>query len=465
MSLKDKNLKSIKSHLTSSAKQGLSGIKKIIPTPILGQYHKSLAIGSKMAYHNPSEKMIVIGVTGTNGKSTTVMMIARILEEAGYTVGATSTALFKIGDQEWLNDKKMTMLGRAELQKMLSQMVKAGCRYAVVETSSEGIRQHRHLGINYDMAVFTNLTPEHIESHGSFAKYKQAKQELFSKLKNDKKKNIDGQDIDKIIVANTDDEHVKDFIEYWAEAKYGFGVRGKSHDKSLKSKVEADRIRLSSSGVSFDVYDMTFNLKLLGEFNVYNALAAIAVAQSQAIDINICRSALEKIESVPGRMEFIDEGQNFKMLVDYAPEPESLRQLYKTIDSHGLLNSGNRLIHVLGSAGGGRDKARRPILGELAANKADYAIITNEDPYDEDPQKIIDAVAGGAKEGGKELDKNLFKILDRREAIEKAIQLAQPGDLVLLTGKACEQAIVGKNGQTTPWDDRQVAREVLQKLS
>src|SRR3989344_4742031 len=419
-----------------------SQLKKLIPPKVLNQCHKSLALGSKFAYGNPSEKMIVIGVTGTNGKSTTVMMIAKILEEAGYKVGATSTALFKIADQEWLNDKKMTMLGRHELQKLLKKMVRAGCRYAVIETSSEGIKQHRHLGVNYDVSVFTNLTPEHLEAHGSFANYKKAKEQLFAKLKYDQPKTIAGKKIEKVIVVNTDDKYVEDFIKYTADAKYGFGLKGRSQDGEVKAKIEADNIKFLPTGVSFEVYETTFNLKLFGEFNVYNSLAAIAVAQSQGIDIEVCQAALEKIESLPGRMEFINEGQNFKVLVDYAPEPESLRQVYNNINYHNLVNHSHKIIHVLGSCGGGRDRARRSGLGRLAAANADYVVVTNEDPYDDDPQEIIEEVAQGAEEGGKELKKNLFKILDRREAIKKAIDLAQTDDLVLLTCKGCEQAIV-----------------------
>ncbi|OGY43590.1 MAG: hypothetical protein A2820_00280 [Candidatus Buchananbacteria bacterium RIFCSPHIGHO2_01_FULL_40_35] len=440
-----------------------SQLKKLIPPKVLNQCHKSLALGSKLVYLNPSEKMIVIGVTGTNGKSTTVMMIAKILEEAGRQVGATSTAWFKIADREWLNDKKMTMLGRGELQKMLRAMVRAGCRYAVIETSSEGIKQHRHLGINYDLAVFTNLTPEHLEAHGSFENYKKAKEQLFAKLKHDRHKIINGQRIAKVIVANTDDEHIKDFIKYLADVKYGFGLKGKNKDGELKVKIEGENLKFGEQGVSFDIYDTTFNLKLFGQFNVYNALAAIAVAQSQGLGIEICQAALEKIESVPGRMEFINEGQNFKVLVDYAPEPESLRQLYDNLRNHNLVGYDNKIIHVLGSCGGGRDRARRPILGRLAAAKADYVVITNEDPYDDDPQEIINEVAVGAEDGGKEINKNLFKILDRRAAIEKAVSLAAAGDLVLLTGKGCEQAMVVKNGRKIPWDERQVVREILKK--
>ena len=389
------------------------------------------------------------------------MSMAKILEEAGYKVGATSTALFKIADKEWLNDQKMTMLGRNELQKLLRKMVKAGCRYAVIETSSEGIKQHRHLGLNYDVAVFTNLTPEHLEAHGSFENYKKAKEQLFAKLKYDQHKTVAGKKINKVIVANTDDAHIGDFIKYAADAKYGFGIKDKNKDGELKAKIEADNIKLSVEGASFDVYETTFNLKLFGEFNVYNSLAAIAVAQSQGITIEICQSALEKIASLPGRMEFINEGQDFKVLVDYAPEPESLRQMYDNISRHNLVSPNHNIIHVLGSCGGGRDKSRQPVLGRLAAANADYVVVTNEDPYDDDPVKIIDAVAMGAEAGGKELNKNLFKILDRREAIKKAMDISQTDDLVILTGKGCEQAIVVGGGRKIPWDEREVAREIL----
>jgi UDP-N-acetylmuramoyl-L-alanyl-D-glutamate--2,6-diaminopimelate ligase len=160
-------------------------------------------------------------------------------------------------------------------------------------------------------------------------------------------------------------------------------------------------------------------------------------------------------------MEFIDEGQDFKVLVDYAPEPESLRQLYDNIRKHNIVGRNNNIIHVLGSCGGGRDSDRRPVLGRLAASSADYVVVTNEDPYNDDPKSIINEVAKGAEDGGKKIDKNLFKIEDRRKAIEKAISLAETGDLVVLTGKGCEQAIVGKNGKKIPWDERKVAREIL----
>jgi UDP-N-acetylmuramoyl-L-alanyl-D-glutamate--2,6-diaminopimelate ligase len=207
------------------------------------------------------------------------------------------------------------------------------------------------------------------------------------------------------------------------------------------------------------VRDVKFSLKMPGRYNVLNALAAVSVGLSQGIGLDVMAKALAKMGGVPGRFERVDEGQGFNVIVDYAPEPESMRQLYQAVKALGR----GRIIHVLGSAGGGRDVARRPILGSIAAENADIAIVTDEDPYDDDPREIIDQVAAGAIKGGKKEGETLFKILDRREAIAKAISLAQPGDIVLLTGKGAEQAIVGKGGRKTPWDERKVARDILKK--
>jgi len=434
-------------------------IKQFIPNNLINQYHKVLALLANIIYGQPSEKMIIIGVTGTNGKSSTVELIARILDEAGYKTGFASTVGFKVADNEWLNDKKMTMLGRFQLQKLLSQMMKADCQYAVIETSSQGIEQSRHLGINYDVAVFTNLTPEHIEAHGGFENYKEAKQKLFAKLKSETKK----KDVPKIIIANTDDKHAQDFLKFEVDKKFGFGLKDKSE---VVDYVRAENIEYQKNGTAFKVMGEDFNLKLFGQFNVYNSLSAITVALSQGVDLAVAKKALERIKGVPGRMELIDEGptspagkQDFKVVVDYAPEPESLKQAYQTIKDHKMTDG--KVIHVLGSCGGGRDLARQPILGKTASDFADYVIVTNEDPYDDNPMEIINNVAKGAEQGGKVEGKNLFKIEDRREAIKKAISLAQKGDLVLLTGKGSEQAICVAGGKKIKWDEREVARKLL----
>jgi len=433
-------------------------LKKLIPVSLLLFYHRSLAVLAARFYNYPSEKLIVVGVTGTKGKSTTVNLIAKILEEAGFKVGLTSTVNFKISQKEWLNDKKMTMLGRFQLQKFLSRLVHNNCQYAIIETSSEGIKQGRHLGINYDAAVFTNLTPEHIEAHGSFENYKKTKGQLFEHLIMSRRKFLNNRKIDKISVINLDDQQSDYFLQFKADKIFGFGLERK--EASVFKFIKAENINISEAKTTFSINQTEFNLKLPGIFNVYNALAASALCLSLEVDIEIIKKALEKVAVVPGRMEFIEEGQNFKVLIDHAPEPNSMKQLYRFLK---IFNK-NRIIHVLGSAGGGRDKTRRPILGRLAAENSDLVIVTNEDPYDEDPEQIIEAVAEGAVLGGKILNQNLFKILDRKEAIKLALERAEKNDLVLITGKGAEQAMVVKNNKMIKWDDRKVAREILKQI-
>ena len=416
-------------------------VKKLIPNPLLKTYHYFLAKLAPLLYGSPSEKMTIIGVTGTGGKSTTIYLAARLLEAMGWKVGATSTVFFKVGKKEWLNDKKMTMLGRFQTQKMLSDMVKAGCQVALVETTSQGIEQFRHLGINYDIVALTNLYPEHLEAHGGFENYKKAKGKLFAHLLKSRKKN----EFPKTSVINADDENAAYFLSFPADRKITFSLS------------ELKNVALDGNGTRFIFNGQDFNLPLLGTFNLYNILCAIKIALALGVKPEEVREATKKVQGVPGRLEFIDQGQPFKVLIDYAYEPKAVAGLYETIK----MIPHQKVIHVLGSAGGGRDKSRRPVLGRLTGEKADVVIITNEDPYDEDPRLIIDAVAIGAEKAGKKEGENLFRVLDRRQAIKKAFSLARKDDLVLITGKGAEQAICVKNGRKIPWDDRQVAREEL----
>ncbi len=437
-------------------------LKKIIPRKIFvflqPFYHKFLSKLSAFWYAYPSEKMIVIGVTGTNGKSTTVHLIARILEAQGDKTGETSTTIFKIGDKEWLNDKKMTMLGRFALQKMLKKMFMAGCKYAVVETSSEGIKQFRHLGVNYDILVFTNLTPEHIESHGGFENYKKAKLKLFKHLEKSKHKTINNRKILKTIIVNLDDKYAGEFLNFNVDKKIGVTLRDKKSDL-VDEVLRVEELKEEKDKTVFKYKNKKIKINLLGKFNVYNSALAMAVAIQEKFSLKDIKEKLEEIKKMPGRMEKIEEGQNFKIIIDYAPEPKSLQKAYEVIKK--IQN--NRIIHILGSCGGGRDKARQPILGKIAGEKADYVIVTNEDPYDDDPMEIINNVAKGAEEKDKELNKNLFKILDRRKAINKALSLAKKNDIVFITGKGSEQAMCLANGKKIPWDDRKVVREELKK--
>lgn len=443
----------------------LNLLRKITPGFVLDIYHRFLAVLADFWYGHPSRKLVVIGVTGTNGKTTTSYMIAKALEAEGAKTGCATTALFKVADKEWLNDAKMTMLGRFALQKLLKQMVDAGCEYAVIETSSQGIVQHRHEKIAYDIGVFTNLTPEHIEAHGGFENYKQAKIKLFKHLAKLPGKVVAWQRAPRASVLNADDEQAKDFAVQGITHVLWYGA-----DKP--ADLNARNIQADARGVSFDLavaaqdqnpeqaYNLPVRLNVLGRVNVYNALAAFCVARICGVDLRLAADKLEVVKSVPGRFEMIDVGQPWQVMVDYAPEPESLKKLYETIDAL----KAERIIHVLGSCGGGRDVARRAVLGEMAGRKAQMVIVTNEDPYDDDPMSIIRQVAEGAVKAGKRQDENLFLILNRAQAIQKAMELARPGDLVLLTGKGCEQFMCVEKGQKIPWDEREEAKKAIRKL-
>ena len=459
-------------------------LKKIIPKPIFSViqpiYHFMFSLISSFVYGRPSEKLIVVGVTGTTGKTSSVYLMAKVLEEAGLKAGYTSTAMFNDGKREWLNDKKMTMLGRFFTQRMLARMVANKCKVAIVETSSEGIKQFRHKFINYDILLVTGLYPEHIESHGSFEKYKEAKGELFKHLKNCKEKYINEdyevvrtdsgikktelEKIKKTTITDLEDEYSEYFLNFWAEQKIGY--TGDLSNIKLEKKTRDDLrifeytdVKIGRDGISYIIDNEEFRLSLLGSMSVKNSLNAYVLARTLNLDIEKIKKALSSVEGVAGRLEKINEGQDFTVIVDYAFEPRAVEKLYETLE----LIPHNKIIHVLGSAGGGRDVARRPILGKLAGENADYVVITDEDPYDDDPEIIIDQVSIGAEKAGKIENTNLFKILDRRQAIEKAISLAEENDILIVTGKGSEQAIVRKNGEKEPWDDRAVLRGILSR--
>ncbi len=450
-------------------------IKKIIPQPLFRKiqpsYHLAMNWLAGVWYGFPSEKLTVVGVTGTTGKTTTVFMTAELLRSAGLKVGYTSTAMFSDGEKDWLNDKKMTMLGRFFTQRMLRQMVKNKCDVAIIETTSEGIVQNRHRFINYDIVEFTGLYPEHIDSHGSFENYKNAKLKLFEHLSQNSKNKKLKQKIKKTIIANLDDKYAKEFLDFAVERKIGFfsgkplekknGIQ--EEDKSQNPDLELVEYRfleMNKTGTKFIFSGTEIQLKILGEFNALNATAAGCIGRALGVDDKEIKKGLEKIDNLPGRLERIEEGQNFTVVVDYAFEPVAVTKLYETVK----VFQANRIIHILGSTGGGRDVDRREKLGRIAGEKADIVIVTNEDPYDDNPLEIIQDVAEGAEKVGKIKDENLFLIEDRREAIKKAVSLARENDLILLTGKGSEQAIVVKGGELIPWDDRQVVRRELQAI-
>ncbi len=392
-------------------------IKKFVPSFLLSWYHFGLSFLGAVIYGRPSQNLKVIGVTGTNGKSTVVEFITKIFEEAGLKVASQSSVRFKIKDKEWPNTFKMTMPGRFFIQKFLRQAVSAGCQYAIVEVTSEGIKQHRHRFIDFEAAVFTNLAPEHIEAHGGFENYKIAKGRLFQATKN-------------IHIINIDDKNADYFLRFKAQKKYTYGLE--------KGDINAKNTR--------------FKLQLIGDFNIYNALAAISAGISQGISLEICERAVEKVKGVPGRMELVVQDP-FKVFVDYAFTPNALEKVYQN-----LKPENKRMICVLGACGGGRDKWKRKVLGQIAAKYCDEVIVTNEDPYDENPMEIIDQVANGTGSKAK-------KILDRRKAIKKSLEFAESGGTVVITGKGCEPWIVEAHGKKIPWDDRKVVKEEFEKLN
>ncbi len=432
-----------------------------LPIGVLKFYHFLLAKVSASVYGHPSNRLVVIGVTGTNGKSSVVHFIGRLLEHAGCRVGWTSTADFKVGLREWTNDKKMTMLGRFQTQKLLRDMARAGCTHAVIETSSQGIAQFRHIGINYDVVVFTNLTPEHIEAHGGFENYKKAKGALFARAVANPRKAVPGVPSEKIAIANLDDEYAGFFLSFGFRKQYGFGTEERTRASGVLranfTPLIAERIAMDATCSTFFVEGHPFHLKPIGRFNISNVMASIATLRALGFEWKLIQDGVSSLECVPGRMEAINENQPFRVIVDYAYEPAALQASYEAI----RLFPRKRLIHLLGSAGGGRDVARRKILGEMAAKEADVVIITNEDPYDDDPMDIINQVADGAVSAGKRDRVDLFRILDREEAIQKAIRLAEPDDVVFLTGKGSEPVMAVANGKKIPWDDRSAARKAI----
>ena len=336
-------------------------IRKLIPESVINRYHYALARAAATLYKHPSNDLVVIGVTGTNGKSSTTEFIGRMLEHAGARVGWTGTASFKIADREFVNDQKMTMLGRFATQKMLRQMVDAGCTYAIIETSSQGIAQSRHVGINYDVVVFTNLTPEHIEAHGGFEPYKQAKKQLFVHAKHSRRKKIQGQVFEKTAVVNLMSPYASEFLSIGLDRSFGFGLDGyviePSEDRPMSIvPVIAEDVVYAPNSIGFVLNRLHMHAPLVGRFALENVLAAISVCRALGLDWESLRDAVSHLETIPGRFERIEEGQSFSVIVDYAYEPAALNAIYDTIK----LFAHKKIIHVVGSAGGGRDVARRP---------------------------------------------------------------------------------------------------------
>ncbi len=420
-------------------------IKRLIPKVIMDYirppYHLILAYLGNLIYRSPSKELTVIAVTGTKGKSTVTELITSILEADGNKVASLSTIQFKIDDYVERNLFKMTTPGRFFVQQFLRKAVDAGCTYAVLEMTSEGARQFRHRFIEMDALVFTNLTPEHIESHGSFEKYKACKLEIAKQLENSAKQ-------PRYIVANTDDEHGTDFLKVKVEEKISYQL-----DHLKLHTLHKDGVGLIFTDGDEEV---TIRVPLVGLFNVYNALAAITLTRALGVQLRTIEKALRSLEPVKGRVEHFTSNKETQKavtaVVDYAHTPDSLEKLYQAFKDVPK-------IAVLGNTGGGRDTWKRPEMAKIAEQNCDYIILTNEDPYDEDPREIVEQMAKGIE------DKNKLEIImDRRLAIRTAIEKSPDGGYVIVSGKGTDPYIMGPHNTKQPWSDAEVVKKELKSL-
>jgi UDP-N-acetylmuramoyl-L-alanyl-D-glutamate--2,6-diaminopimelate ligase len=408
--------------------------EKFIPKKLykFGQpvYHYLLTLIGAIKYGFPARKIRVIGVTGTKGKSTTVEIINSIFEAAGYKTAMTSTIHFKIGDQIIPNKYKMSMPGRFFMQKFIRDAITAHCDFVILEMTSEGSKQFRHKFIDLNAFIFTNLSPEHIESHGSFEKYKEAKLNMVDNLKHT-------GDTFEVLIVNNDSEFAPEFAERYTGNVLGYSIDDVTID--------------STSPISFALDHTTYESPLVGEFNISNILAAITLAKHYKISDEDIQKGLTQLKEVKGRAQFVPNEKGVDIIVDYAHTPDSLEAIYKAFD-------GKRRICVLGNTGGGRDTWKRPKMAEIANTYCDQVILTDEDPYDEDPLKIIGEMKGSIASEKLEIE------MDRKLAIKKALQKASVGDAVLITGKGTDPYIMRANGVKEPWSDFEKVKEVLEEL-
>jgi UDP-N-acetylmuramoyl-L-alanyl-D-glutamate--2,6-diaminopimelate ligase len=419
-------------------------IKKLIPKKLFASlqptYHRMWAWGSAVWYGYPSRKIKVVAITGTKGKSSTTEIVNALLEAGGKKTAMAGTIRFKVGDKVWPNKYKMSVPGRGFIQKFLKQAVDAGCEYAVLEMTSEAAKQYRHKYINYDALIFLNISPEHIESHGGFENYLKAKLSIAHALEDSKKEN-------KTIIANADDKESEKFLNIDVSNKLKFWLKN------------AEPYTLDHFGSTFTYKNKIFRTHLQGTFNISNILAAITYVQTQGVTLEQIQIGLDKLKEIAGRVQKVtlpaenplSKKQNFEVVVDYAHTADSLQKLYSVFKD-------SRKIGVLGNTGGGRDTWKRPEMAKVANAECSHIILTNEDPYDEDPMKIINDMVPSITTTPYEI------IMDRRAAINKAISLAKPGDTVLISGKGTDPYIMEANGKKTPWSDYKVAQEELEKV-
>jgi UDP-N-acetylmuramoyl-L-alanyl-D-glutamate--2,6-diaminopimelate ligase len=432
-----------------------------LPQVVVSDVRRALAVAAGWWYGDPSRDLGVVGITGTDGKTTTSFLAVAALEACGLRTGLIGTVETRVGGLRDRHAAHVTTPGAPELQATLAAMRAAGDDAAVLETTSHALELGRVLGVAYDAAIFTNLTHEHLELHGTFERYREAKVRLFDALAQGEanpRKFVGGAAWPKVAVVNADDGSAP-----WFEAaarvagarlvRYGTAAGADVHP----TRVEEDARRLR---VDFDAPSgaATLDLRLAGRFNVHNSLAVVALGEALGLDPAAVRHGLESVEGVPGRMERIDLGQPFTVLVDYAHSPASL-EVVLDLMAPVASAAGGGLIAVFGSAGE-RDTTKRAVMGRVAGERCRLVIATDEDPRGEDRDAIVGEIVAGAEAAGRRPGVDVLAIPDRRDAIAAAFARAQPGDVVLLAGKGHEATILYAD-HAIPWDEAAVARETL----
>jgi UDP-N-acetylmuramyl-tripeptide synthetase len=428
-------------------------LRKLIPHhhPLRLFYHKLWGVAAAIFYRFPGKKLIIIGITGTDGKTTTATMVYHILLAQGIKTGLCSSVEFAIGDRRWKNLSHKTTLGKLKLQKILRQMVLEKCTHAVIETSSHAIKQNRTWGIDYDIVTITNITAEHLDYHQTFSDYQQTKLQLIKNLSQSKLKNIP-----KTVVINMDDPvHFELINQQNISRKIAYGLNN-------QADVSAQNINFTTLGSNFDLkigaVKTKVNLNLPGDFNIHNALAASALSHALDISLKTIKTGLESVPNIPGRMERIDLGQPFEVIIDFAMTPVGYQNLLSFLRK----TTKNNLWIVFGCCGD-RDQEKRAPLGEIAMTYCDQIIITDDEPYTESPAKIRQMIeAGIIKKGGK-LNHNYYLIPDRKEALAFAINNARQNDTIVVPGMGdLEGRTIGD--KVEKWSDREVIKTIIQNL-
>ena len=426
-------------------------VRSRIPVAVVGDTRIALADLAAEFFEHPTRRLKVVGVTGTDGKTTTVHLISDVLEAAGERTGYATTVDFKVTEHEWANETRQSTQEAVEVQEFLAELLVAGGAWGVVEATSHALALHKLRGCEFDIAVFTNLTPEHLDFHKTLQGYLEAKAILFESLQNSRDKGIA-----KTAVLSADDPHWRYLADRSQSATiltYGIDALADVQGTVVSADANGSRLKIATKNDTVDIA-----LPLVGRFNAQNALAAAATGVAAGVPLAKARDALQRARPVRGRMERIDCGQPFSVIVDYAHTPESLDKVLALLRP---LTKG-RLIAVFGSAGE-RDREKRPRLAEVAAKHADLFVITQEDPRLEDPRAILSEIEAGASAAGKARDKDYLVIDDRRAAVREAIRRAQAGDTVLLAGKGHEGSII-VGEEKRPWNEAEAARGALRAL-